>query len=844
MWLLLAALACQLATNCAAFQITLQGRFWLRQSRVSSVARSHAALAVPRAKDGVAVVMDANSERNAKYEKAMELARMARSGKTSEATKPTGTESSGASTEQTTSGIGGSWSQDQAQTDTTHQPKVGSWGVFERPADISKAYGGGRKVGVGGYQPPAEEEEEKHRRTMKMLEAYRKSVGVDRELENAHKDEIKEALQLHNDLMGRQRINQAVETLEAITQWTNFKTTLGGEVYLSLALAYEAQGERAKAKKIYSRLQGNDDPNINAKAKQLLFGFEAMEFMRVNTTFSEKDRKVMSFKLPDVDRFTEEGKRYDMSYYDPSIKRRRTRDSGLQVPGRSALSGTGSDGTAVQAMDGVREKVEETDVVVVGSGVAGLSCAAILARYGYKVTVLESHNHAGGAAHSFEIKGKSGIFKFDSGPSLYSGLSVEDEDMTVNSRCVNPLKQVLDAVGEKVECINYNTWGVCLPEGDFPATVGAEPFAQDLLRLFPGAEGEAAVEEWRGLQEYMTPLAAASIAVPPAAIRFDLGLVATLLKFLPRMLKYPNVPLLLGPYSRVLDNLDIKSKFIRNWLDMLCFLLSGLPADGTITAEVAFMFAEWYRPGVLLDYPKGGSEGIINALVRGIEKNSGEVRLGQHVEQIEVVNGEATGVRLRGGGRVRARKAVVSNASLKSTLRLLPPDALPDAWYQQQDDEKECPSFMHLHLGFSAKDLQAAMGGKELECHYMVVNDWDRGVDAEQNLVLISIPSVLDPSLAPDGLPCPPSAPPAPSPPPPPSELPPRPRHTSPNGSKSLAVALKPRGCGGRQGCTRCTRTRPRQSRTTSGRASTARGRSTRGSRRNARKCSGARWSA
>jgi hypothetical protein len=33
------------------------------------------------------------------------------------------------------------------------------------------------------------------------------------------------------------------------------------------------------------------------------------------------------------------------------------------------------------------------------------------------------------------------------------------------------------------------------------------------------------------------------------------------------------------------------------------FLLSGLPAADTSAAEIAFMFAEWYRPGVRLDYP-------------------------------------------------------------------------------------------------------------------------------------------------------------------------------------------------------------------------------------------------
>ena len=37
------------------------------------------------------------------------------------------------------------------------------------------------------------------------------------------------------------------------------------------------------------------------------------------------------------------------------------------------------------------------------------------------------------------------------------------------------------------------------------------------------------------------------------------------------------------------------------------------------------------------------------------------------------------------------------------------------------------------------------------ELHHIVVNSWDGGVDAEQNVVLVSIPSVLDPRMAPPG---------------------------------------------------------------------------------------------
>ena len=42
---------------------------------------------------------------------------------------------------------------------------LSSWGVFERPADISKAYGGGKKICIGGFQ---EDEEERKRKQAAM----------------------------------------------------------------------------------------------------------------------------------------------------------------------------------------------------------------------------------------------------------------------------------------------------------------------------------------------------------------------------------------------------------------------------------------------------------------------------------------------------------------------------------------------------------------------------------------------------------------------------------------------------------------------------------------------------
>ncbi len=67
-------------------------------------------------------------------------------------------------------------------------------------------------------------------------------------------------------------------------------------------------------------------------------------------------------------------------------------------------------------LDPPYNRSHETDYVVIGSGIGGLCCAALLARYGYAVTVLESHYLPGGAAHSFDIQVVVGSCRFDGAP--------------------------------------------------------------------------------------------------------------------------------------------------------------------------------------------------------------------------------------------------------------------------------------------------------------------------------------------------------------------------------------------------------------------------------------------
>ena len=105
-------------------------------------------------------------------------------------------------------------------------------------------------------------------------------------------------------------------------------------------------------------------------------------------------------------------------------------------------------------------------------------------------------------------------------------------------------------------------------------------------------------------------------------------------------------------------------------------------------------------------------------------------------------------MRLANGEIIRAKRAVISGASIWDTLKLLPLKERSPKGLQQLHQERQaipvCPSFMHLHLGIEASDLP-----KDLPCHWLVFNDWEIGVEAPQNVVAVSMPSVLDPSLAP-----------------------------------------------------------------------------------------------
>ncbi len=400
----------------------------------------------------------------------------------------------------------------------------------------------------------------------------------------------------------------------------------------------------------------------------------------------------------------------------------------------------------------------ECDVVVIGSGLGGLSSGCLLSKYGLEVIVCEAHTIAGGCAHSFERRAPGAtpgdVYTFDSGPSLWLGCA---------GPSTNPLRQVLDAVGESPEWKSYDGWVMYTPEGEYYVRTGdMGEWRATMARLGSGA---ATVSQWDRLLEFTEPLQRAVTSVPPLALRADPAALFTAGRYA-ASLADPRIGmrayLLDGPWSAVLDAAGVTDPFLLRWFDFLAFAFSGLPSSGTVAAAMVYMLAEMHAPGAKMDYPIGGSGAIVDAMVRGLRKHGGQLRLGTAVSQIlvdgEGGGGRCTGVRLADGSAIRARRAVVSNADVWQTASLLPPAARAAARSALRGlgagaprpldaETRATPSFMHVHLGIRAAGLSARALAS---IHHISVPSWD-ALMAPGSTAFVSMPSLLDPSLAPEG---------------------------------------------------------------------------------------------
>jgi prolycopene isomerase len=378
-------------------------------------------------------------------------------------------------------------------------------------------------------------------------------------------------------------------------------------------------------------------------------------------------------------------------------------------------------------------------VIVIGSGIGGLVTASQLAAKGAKTLVLERYLIPGGSGGSFRREG----YTFDVGASMIFGF--EEKGHT------NLLTRALADVGQHCETVpdpaqlEYH-----LPGGlNVAVDRDYEAFIARLSALFPHeAKGIRAFYDtcWQ-VFNCLDAMPLLSLEDPAylAKVFFRAPLACLgLARWLPF-----NV----GDVARK----HIRDEQLLKLIDMECFCWSVMPADLTPMINAGMVFSDRHAGGI--NYPKGGVGVIAEKLVAGLESHGGAIRYKARVTKVLIENGQAVGVRLADGETIRSRR-VVSNATRWDTFEteqensdvqrprsaaLVDSAHTPKAETTWRRRYKPSPSFLSLHLG-----VDAAVIPEGFHCHHLVLEDWAE-MESEQGVIFVSIPTLLDPSLAPEG---------------------------------------------------------------------------------------------
>lgn len=257
-----------------------------------------------------------------------------------------------------------------------------------------------------------------------------------------------------------------------------------------------------------------------------------------------------------------------------------------------------------------------TPIVVIGAGIGGLTAGALLARRGYRVTVLEQAQVPGGCASTFTRRG----FTFDVGATQVAGL----EPGGIHHRIFTELGiPVPEATPCDPACAVY------LPGETEPISVWRDPqrWQAERQRQFPGSE-----PFWQLLQRLYQASWAFQGRDPilPPRSPWDVGQL--LQAFRPDTLitvpyAWATVTDALGWYGLAGD------RRLRTFLDLQLKLYSQVDASETALLYAATALAMSQEPQGLW-HLQGSMQVLSDRLTEGLTRHGGELRLGHRVTGI------------------------------------------------------------------------------------------------------------------------------------------------------------------------------------------------------------------
>lgn len=356
---------------------------------------------------------------------------------------------------------------------------------------------------------------------------------------------------------------------------------------------------------------------------------------------------------------------------------------------------------------------DEYDVVVVGAGMGGASCAALLAGQGHRVLLVDRNSTPGGKAMTLRSQG----FGYEMWP-VVSGPSV-------GSRFAELLEEL-----------------------------GA---ADEVELLCPDDALEFIYRD--GTERRRMVTAANPMGGDPTAIMGLLGISDDDLPELMRL--YAQLTTLEGDaldalqgttFATWLDDFDLP-RSVRSWFGIQSNIIFVVPIDELDAAE-AIRTLKDFGVGGAGRYHSGGYGRIAEVCCEAVRRRGGDVALGTPVARITSEGGRVTGVELADGRHVSSR-AVVSNAGIQPTvLRLVGSGELDDDYVKRVEALQPSRAIVGYRYVMGEEFFERGAYFSFGDDNYLTsprFSDLATGWLPDEVAVFNVVPSAYDPSLAPEG---------------------------------------------------------------------------------------------
>ncbi len=319
-------------------------------------------------------------------------------------------------------------------------------------------------------------------------------------------------------------------------------------------------------------------------------------------------------------------------------------------------------------------------VIIIGSGVAGLSSAIRLCAAGFEVEVFEANDYPGGKLSQFELKG----YRFDAGPSLFT-MPHFLEELFFDSGA--QLRDYFSYIRKDVVCTYYfedDTRFTAYADKNRYADEAANVFAvskEDVQRYFEQSAMKYEVTESlflkKSLHKLSTYLSKETVHGVMQAHR--LGLMNTLDAENRKVFKDERLVQLMNRYATYNGSSPYRTPGIMSMIPHL------EQHYGTF-------------------FPKGGMISITNAMFRRAQEMGVVFHFNKRVDEIAVYEDKAMGVRI-GDNTIQA-DLVLSNMDVMPTYRrLLPREKAPERTLKQERSSSALIFYWGINREFPELDL-------------------------------------------------------------------------------------------------------------------------------------------